>query len=149
MLMSKDSIKFHFGFVTMIFQTAWRTFTIYNIDFAECLTMARCNENDSVERYRDHYMRLEELPGIDMSKVSQPHDLLTKIRDRCNDKGYEPLLARSFVIPGESSAQNASTPKHSIRVMQWNLLAQGTVLQFSGILCILIIWCKQHDGFFT
>ena len=85
--------------------------------------MSRDNcENSSVEQYREQYMREESIPGIDISQASNPQDLLAKIRNLCNENDYQPLLGRSFISKEEN--KDASR-KPSIRVMQWNLLAQG------------------------
>ena len=88
------------------------------------------SKNYSVVQYRDLYMRKEDVDGLDLSDCSQPDHLHSKLTDLCSVRGYVPLLARDFV----QVATGSTEAQRSIRVMQWNILAQGIPASFISIL---------------
>ena len=79
-------------------------------------------ENSSVNDYRDLYMRKEDVDGLELTAPSQPGDLHSKLKDLCSARGYATLLSREFVgVVSDPQKKN-----DSVRVMSWNILAQGT-----------------------
>ena len=76
--------------------------------------------NVDLSEYEHYWSKEEDIPGLDLSETWTPTSMLAQIHKQLEDA--PPLLERNFkqVHDGKTECQ---MPK--IKVMQWNILAQG------------------------